>query len=274
MFRVENEMRPDKTSYQSEIDRLLLNAESVLQKAVAIIDLSESPNAVVGGMFSSAIISVPVNTNTTVATARSNNIGYSNITDCLGMICAKYKTSLDNLRVVYLTTEPNVDLQNLNDNISTPSLKISIFQQDTNKQLDTSICKESEIFVKNPLRGAGGVNMNRYIALKNDSIDTFDPEQVAFNDRCYPYLDKEKNRDTTMNLRRREFFQGYTVACNVRQGDCTYLTVENGYVTCNCTKTDPTNEIYASLIPRTLSDYSNINFDVFGCAGTAFVNIF
>jgi hypothetical protein len=75
-----------------------------------------------------------------------------------------------------------------------------------------------------------------------------------------------------MNFRRMNYFQGYDIKCTVRNGDCNFTDIiDNNFIGCSCNNTDPSSDIYGLFTPYNFTEVSTINFDVFACAGTAFV---
>jgi hypothetical protein len=263
----------DKSKYQSEIDKLQLNIESVVQKVLPTLDFTQSSNVILGSTASSVIVSVPANEKATKTAAVKNNVAYAELTSCIDALKEQYSIAdTSQLRIVFINKDNFNMLQN-NAKLTTTTLKVSIYLN--GKQLDTKICQKGLITnVRAPFRIKNGIDFNRYLALKNDSINSFDPSDLAFTERCFQYIDKETGMDTTLNFRRQNVYQGYQVKCMVREGECTYTDIlDNSYIGCSCNNTNPTNDIYGLFSQSNLTDFSNINFDVFACAGESFVTI-
>jgi hypothetical protein len=161
----------------------------------------------------------------------------------------------------------------IDDNkITTSTLRVELYNASTGDRLDTSICVEGTIEFKAPLKNAKNVNLNKYRTFKEDNIDIMNPNDPAFNDRCYSYVDKDIDFDTTLNSRITGLYQGITVQCNVKVGNCTFSDIStNNYISCNCTGLNPNSEVSGGMVASNIPLVSNINIEIINCIAQAFV---
>jgi hypothetical protein len=241
-------------------------------KAIPNLDIGNS-TIVVGSTYLSALLA-EANTTDVDKSAFSLGIAYADITNCLVRVRQFYKIpEAVKLTVSYMTIDSSLNLQNIEKgNAIAPSVKVTVYRSDNNTHIDTSVCSTSNVKVKTPLKAKSGVNMNRYRTLKDSGIDGLDPNHPAFNDICFTYSDKQSNVDTTINSRRKYYFQGVSVQCSIEGGECNYNEISNNeYIDCNCINADLKNDISSSLVPKPLGEVSNVNFDVIGCLPKSFV---
>jgi hypothetical protein len=200
------------------------------------------------------------------------------VNDCIQIV--KQTNNLDDATqvvIVYKTKDAALDVQTaLNANvIYTSAVKFDLYNSATGEKLDTSVCSNTKSQFKVPLKFDKGLNMNKYRTYKQDSIDTFDPNDPAFTQKCFSYIDKDSNMDTTINYRRKYYFQAISAKCNSLNGKCFYTEINSDdYVTCDCAGEDPTSEVSGALVPTQLDPISPINIDIIKCIGPIFVFIF
>jgi hypothetical protein len=248
----------------------------VIERAIPNIEITPTTPVIVGSTYTSALIADSDSTASasTEKLAIDNGVAYADLTGCLLKLRQQLKIP-DNVKltVSYITTDSSINLQNIaNGNSLGPSIKVAVYRSDNNSKVDTSLCTNAGVNVKTPLREKKGVNMNRYRTLKEDGIDALNPNHPAFNDRCFVYSDTQSGVDTTINSRRKYYYQGFSVQCNINGGKCDYNEINlNNYIDCDCMDADPKNDVSSSLVPVSLPELDDINIDVIGCLGTAFV---
>jgi hypothetical protein len=272
----------ERAAIQKDIDKLQANAEKVIEKAIPTLQAGseDTKSMVVGNSVSSTLITSTSTSSTKGAeeAAVSNGVAYADMTECLQKIRTELKLPATvKLTVATITRDAALNLSNIEKGTTNGStVKTIVYRSDTNAQVDTSICANSNVQVKAPIKGKSALNMNRYRTLKDEvGMDTLNPNDPAFNDRCYTYSDKQAHVDTTINTRRKYYFQGMSVQCSVQGGQCDYSEVNaNDYVDCNCTNADPKNDITSSIVPLTLPVVPSINIDIVKCVGASIVNTY
>jgi hypothetical protein len=267
---------PDKEAYQTDLDTLQINGESVLDKAVPILDLTDDPNMLVGSSMSSALISTSSGLNTAEQKAVSNGVGVADVNDCVDKIRVKNNLDISVLIVVvYKNKDSNMTLSNVvnEKNIATSNLKTEFFNAQTGKQLDSTICQGTVVTYKLPFKNTKNTNMKMYRTFKEDNIDIFNRDDPAYKDRCFSYVDKTNNRDTTVNYRINNYFQGTAAQCTAAQGSCNFTEIDsNDYFNCACTGVDPSSTVTGNLMPAQITEIGSVNMGVINCLGPAFVN--
>ena len=97
-------------------------------------------------------------------------------------------------------------------------------------------------------------------------IDIFNDNSNPFTSRCYRILDENTNADTTINWRRKNYYEGQINCSN----QCRYIGIGNyKSINCECLGIQRL-ETYYTLLNRKLDAYSNINIDIFTCWREAF----
>jgi hypothetical protein len=209
--------------------------------------------------------------------ATTNSIAMADISECITKVKAQNNLSNDmNILIVYKSKDIALNLSTIesDSHITSSILRIELYRTDNGQRLDTSICTDKSIEFKTPLLNQKGLNMNRYKAYKYEGIDTFNPNDPAFTDRCFSHVDKETGIETTINSRQRAYFQGLSVICNSRGGNCSYLDINlQSYISCHCTNLDPSQEVSATLVATQIQPAPNINIDLINCLSSAYVNI-
>jgi hypothetical protein len=241
------------------------------------LDLSDSPDILVGSTLSSALITTSNNSQTAEQKAIVNGVAIADVNDCIEIV--RQANGIDSsaqIVVVYKTKDASLDLANLIDDniVATSAIKVQLYDSNGNR-LDTSVCTDSTLKFKVPLKDTKNVNMNKYRTFKDDGIDTFNTSDPAFTDRCFSYQDKLTGMDTTINYRMKYYYQSISAQCITEMGRCNYTEVNyNDYLNCDCKGVDPNNEVSGNLVPKIMNSVSDINLDVINCLGPAFVNIF
>jgi hypothetical protein len=73
----------------------------------------------------------------------------------------------------------------------------------------------------------------KYTLLKREGIDAFNPNDPAFTTYCYPFVDNQKDYDTTLNYRINNYFRNQNDCLN---NGCEYKGINNdtSYIQCGC----------------------------------------
>jgi hypothetical protein len=262
--------------YQNDINTLQQNMNSVIQKAIPQLELADTglsgnvQTIIVGNTLYSVQIS-PIESEDSKKTAIKNSSSLADISECIKNI----KSQLNLPPAVQLiqintTKDPKLSLDNLNNEKTnrTPSMSISLYRSDTLELLNTSSCNKNNMFVALPLRNTVNLNMKLFNRLNEDGIDGFDKENKAFNDRCFSYRDIGGG-DTTINSRRKYYFQGVSAQCYTNTAQCYYNGFFGNYLNCNC-QTDPSNQVVSNFSPLTLPRVSPINIVILNCTSKSF----
>jgi hypothetical protein len=160
--------------------------------------------------------------------------------------------------------DPSVSIKENTTSTTSKIVSISIYNSVTKAKLNTSLC--DSIGIKTPLK-ANATDRQYYEAMRNQSIDIFDPNNPAFTDRCFQYIDNSTGRDTTLNSRIQKYLQNNTIVCSSNSGtNCTYKGIdENGYVDCDCSGKVADDDISNDFINMLSTSYSSLNLDVVKC---------
>jgi hypothetical protein len=260
----------NKDSYQNAINTLYHNIELVLTKAIPLLDTTNT-DMVFGNKISSVLITTSSNLNSADPKAIENGVGIADINNCIEKI--KQQNNLNSeVWVVYKTKDASLNLSNIvGDKVmAASSLKAELYNYNTGLKLNTSSCNTDSYRFQIPLKDSETFNLNRYRLLKTDNIDSLNINDAAFHDRCFSYIDKQYNVDTTINYRRKNYFQSMTVECS---SNCSFLDIdENGYISCQCFGID--TEVVGNLIPSKLDEISSFNIGIINCIAEAFVNLY
>jgi hypothetical protein len=248
----------------------------VIQKAIPSLQLSSTglsgnvQTLLIGDSLYSVQIS-PVESEEAQKAAVKNGSCVADISDCIKTIKAKLNLPAT-VQLIQITTtkDQTLNLDNINNdkNNKTPSISIALYRSDTLAQVDTSVCGQNNMFVALPVKNTRGVNMKLFNRLSKDGIDGFDKNDEAFNDKCYSFRDIGGG-DTTVNSRRKYYFQGMEAGCYTSTAQCTYFGVAGGYLNCGC-QADPSKQVVSTFTPVTLPEVSPINIEIYKCISNSF----
>ncbi len=131
----------------------------------------------------------------------------------------------------------------------------------------STIMKDRDI--KSNVNSSNQDNLSNKTAYpSNMEFDPFDPNDKAFTSRCFISTNETSGYDTTINSRRKEYFNG-TATCftgNSSEVKCEYKGVdEHHYIRCVCTNIKLETEIMHSIGKDSLSIFPPVNLDIIGC---------
>jgi hypothetical protein len=190
--------------------------------------------------------------------ALDNNLGFTNLTDCIKTLKNYYNISESENLIIN-----KIDLCPANQtDLSSKSVKIEFYDSQKQK-LNMSLChdKEKPLTYSIPLKEKKGLNMARYNAFRNIGIDIYNYEDPAFSSRCNSY--QVGGFDITLNMRIKQVFSNLTLKCS---RGCSYNGIDsNDYLQCNCDGL-PDDDLYGDSQSITLPHYSDINADIIECS--------
>jgi hypothetical protein len=193
--------------------------------------------------------------------ASFNRLPFFNITNCLEKV--KTASGLTDNDIILLTTNKDKIFNQKNDTQS-DSIGIKLYNSNTKQPIDISICNEASYTVNMPVKGSSSINIDNYKNFQRQGIDIYNPKDRAFNTRCYPYISKDTDYDTTLETRIDKIFQNATIECN---NGCAYNYInEDSYVECDCTGLNTSEDFVNKLSQLFIeSTGSTINLDIGLC---------
>ena len=150
------------------------------------------------------------------------------------------------------------------------SIQYEIYEPETNKKLDLTICSNTTIDIYIPIK-LDEETQQLYEDLKNQGYNLFDKNDKFYTDICTPYKSKD-GTDILLSDRLNEFFVKNELSC---QANCEYSDYLPGseYLKCECNvvneKKIETKEPEKITAKSTLKSFYNIlrysNYKVFKC---------
>jgi hypothetical protein len=239
--------------------------ELVKQKAIALNDklvkyvIASNNTSLLSGnsMFSTYISN---NDEQSIENAIRFNHPLFNSTECEEFLVKHYNlSSTDDL--LFTTNKINTNLNN-NDN---DSYKFSIYNSYTGKKLDLDLCNNLTYNIQLPITNMTAFNLTKYNELKSEGIDSFNPNDPAFTDRCYSHIDNKTGADTTINSRKQTYLQQNQPMCVGI--NCTYQGLsEFDYIQCTCTGMTSDNALVNKAINYFFTAVSKFNIAVIFCS--------
>jgi hypothetical protein len=254
---------------QNEMDTLKNSTKSVIATLISGTNKSSISNTLYGGQFMSVQISS--NITSMQETAKNNGLSTLDLTNCLSKLKEKYNIPEDSKLVIekWDLNANIVNVSNIDRTLASDYLSFNVFSSDLNTKLDVSICFNTTIPIQIPLKAPENLNLTFYRKMQNQTVDIFDPGNIAFTSRCGAVVDPDNNADTSMNYRRSNYYQNLSLVCQGAQ--CNYNGIDSDdYVNCNCTNVKEDTEINNDFKDLILGAVSNFNFDVVSCIEKAF----
>lgn len=209
--------------------------------------------------------------------ARLNNISIVNFTNC-EILLRKNDLIGKNDRIIINQVEFYNQLSNkTNETIFGTSLHYKFLNSRTNEPMNTTICENSTMTVLIPMDlDLLGLNLTEIIELQeNGMYNVFDKHDQLFNNICLSYIQNSTDSDTTVDYRRKHFFQNYSIECkpkNVSGGsiidssvNCTFEGVdEYGFIRCDCEFAGDLH-VETEFKETILEDFIKWNVEIVGC---------
>lgn len=159
--------------------------------------------------------------------------------------------------------------ESLTSSLVSDSVVLDFYDPYTKNKLDASICNESQVNYAIPIKSMAKIRSVRANSLMKSGIDIFNDNSMPFTSRCFRMLDENTNADTTINWRRKNYYDGQ-VSCS---NQCRYNGVINyKSINCECGGLQR-SETFHTILNRTLDVYSNVNIDIFACWREAFKTV-
>jgi hypothetical protein len=164
--------------------------------------------------------------------------------DCITQLKNVYKIDGD---IIIIKTENKI----IKDDKSIQSeIDIEYYNPTTKEQLDKSKCKSNSNMIKIPL-SLSTKDKELFGKLRQQGIDVFNSHQPAFRTNCAPLTDPITQYDTTLSYRINNYQQNRTDCLDL---GCVYDSFSlEGYISCNCSNTNTTNNIYQNDEPSSTS---------------------
>jgi hypothetical protein len=229
----------------------------------------ESSLIIGDAMFSSQIY-ISGNETEVKKVAMTNNFPIYDLKECQKVLKQYYNIS-ESAPLIFVSN--NYNLTPTNNKSLSNIHTISVYNYATREKLNLDLCSQKNITqtIQMPLTDVDGYNLTLYKEMNDQGIDIFDPNNTFFNDRCAGYIDNYSLKDTTVNSRRKEYFQKIIPECI--GFNCTYTGInEHNYIECLCgIKTD--NEYINEPLNYAIGTLTRFNFDVVLCASSIPVNL-
>lgn len=150
--------------------------------------------------------------------ARLNNITIVNFTNCENLLRENNLIG-DNDRIIVNQLEFSHELADKsNETIAGRSLHYDFLNSRTGQPVNTHICENSTITILIPMDAdLLGLNLTEILELQEDQqYNLFDKEDELFNDICLNYILNKTSADTTVDYRRENLFQNYSMNADQR----------------------------------------------------------
>jgi hypothetical protein len=248
---------------ETQTDNVPLKKQELKTKAIQLNDrlvqtsnLTNNSSVIMGdSMFSTYMY----RNNESKGTAVSYSHPIYNSTDCENLLVKVYNlTSVDD--IVFVTNIINATL--IDDDSDSNSYKFSAYAG--GQKLDIDVCDNLTYSIQIPIDNKFSVNLTKYKELKAQGIDTLDPNDPAFTDRCYSHVDNTTGGDTTLNWRQQHYYQQKIPMCI--GVNCTYKGISQfDYVECACTGLQTNNMVAIELMNKFLVSASKLNIGIVRC---------
>ena len=142
--------------------------------------------------------------------------------ECTDILKSTYLISIEN--IILVKTDRNITNSTVNQ------VNFVIFDS-SGRQLDLSICNNTEITVTKPIINTSLINITKAKSLSEQGIDVFDTSDSFFNSLCYPFASENKT-DVITKDRRSDYYQNVSFC----ESNCDYSSFdyENVSVSCVC----------------------------------------
>jgi hypothetical protein len=199
------------------------------------ININNNQTILLGGQYYGVQINrISSGSDDVLTTASKNNmLSRIDISTCIKKIRSKFQVS-DNFEfyISKVDMDSALSLDNLMYPSSTKIVNVNLYTWDSKEKIDLSTCNGIQNTYNIPITVTNTLSLDKYRYHKNESIDIFDPTSEPFTSRCFSSIDRESGFDSTINLRRTQFYQNISATCN---NDCLYNGIDDdNYLTCSC----------------------------------------
>jgi hypothetical protein len=191
-----------------------------------------------------------------------------NSTECEEFLVKQYNLS-SIYDLMFVTNKINASLNNDNND----SYKFSVYNAYTGMKMDLDLCNNLTYSVQLPITNMTAFNLTKYNEVKSEGIDSFNPNDPAFTDRCYSHIDNTTGADTTINSRKQNYLQQKQPMCVGI--NCTYQGIsEFDYIQCTCTGMTSDNALVNKAVNNFFTAVSKFNIAVIFCSKVITLVIF
>jgi hypothetical protein len=184
---------------------------------------------------------------------------------CITVLKSYYNLSNDE-SIIFMKTDYSkfTNLENMDKSYMSNLVNFKLYHPTTRELIDLDLCGEFPFIVKTHITNIDILNMTYYYTMKDSGIDIYNPSSPAFNDICIAHIDTDTGFDTTLNWRRKNYYQNLSCVCE--GANCTYIGIDHDeYINCECYNLKPKDNIVANFVGYLLSQLSVWNFGVFLC---------
>jgi len=262
----------DLNEFQKKVDSVKNSVSSIADVKIKSITLNEP------SIFYNELFTIIISTSSTQFKENSKqsslekNLSILESDECEKNL-RRQNNIPDNLQLLIKQIEfsPNLNVTSLNNtrSNSSSSLIYEYFDPRNDKKLDTKVCSNAATTIKssNP-KVFEKLSINKYMRLKKEGLDMFDPFHEAYKTRCFKFKDLDTNKDTTPNYRIKNYYGNKKISC---MESCKYSGVdENAYVICECPRFLNGEERIHEAKEEKLTGMRNLNFDILKCSNIAF----
>lgn len=194
--------------------------------------------------------------NTSYLNDNNSTLPKIDFSECENILIEHYKIpSSEQLTFVSIDIEKESALTN--------QVEYTVYDSKGNK-LDTSVCNKAKLSITYTIKNMSLINSTLAEYYAAYGIDIFDPEDLFFNDLCFPFQ-TENGTDITLQDRRQDIFQNLSLC----EENCEYeqINIENSTVTCTCPiKKEINTKINLNFFSNAfISVFAYSNFGVVKC---------
>jgi hypothetical protein len=246
------------TNNDEQKDLLKWKADEITKKTL-LYSNTNSKSSLYGDRMYSGVVYYSSFDAAAKDTALKNGLPVFNITDCNELLKSHYGIQ-DPSDIIYMTNKVDATMNMDKYN----SYKLSAFNSQTKDKLDIDLCSNMNVNIELPVTENVEVNLTAYRRMKQDGFDTFDPNDLAFNDICATNPVEQMNVDTTVNWRRQNLFPSRIPLCVGM--NCTYHGItDNDYVNCKCSGLNSNNDVTLKMVEYQMKNTTSFNAGVMLC---------
>ena len=152
------------------------------------------------------------------------NLSIIDLGECEILLKKKYNIDEEDNLIIY-------KYEKLTNISSQKNVQYEVFNPNTLKQLNLSICKNTSINIYLPI-SLSKEKQNLYNDLKESGYDLFDENGSFYTDICTPYK-SENGTDVLLSDRKKDFYNNSEVSCQVNCSFSEYLS-DSKFLKCEC----------------------------------------
>jgi hypothetical protein len=253
----------EKSKAQEKLNQIKNKTDILLIKLAQVYNFTINQTILVGDTYINAQLYKSDASNKNNDIALKNDLSIVLSENCTKQLQKEYGIE-DSLIILKTEYDSSMNLDNLDDPNISNSVNYKVFDPNTREELNTNICDSYPIRVKTKIKVPKLINFPYYKEMKDQNIDIYDINSPAFNEICVYHIDTETGFDTTVNWRRKFYYQNISVIC--ADSNCTYAGLDDeGYVNCDCYYLTPDDELTSDFESYVLNEVSVWNFDVIYC---------